>query len=188
MSYQFKKIALALMLLPLFTGLISQDTPATAQTKKIAFQSLCGSGACLRLLKKTEQGFNKLGNPIYTVELYMNGKIINSFNAVSGRAHTQNLNRNRSGNHSPLPDGVYSVSSSLTDGTVYEVGGKFLPITPRFSTSRSALGIHYDPSYNKNNGEDGTSGCIALTTRADRDLVYNFILKNKVKTLVVEIQ
>ena len=48
-------------------------------------------------------------------------------------------------------------------GTHPEVGGRFLPIEPLFPTGRYALGIHYDPSFQKTNGEDGTVGCIALT-------------------------
>ena len=188
MSYLFKKIALASLLLPIFSILNHGNPPVSAQPKKLAFQSLCGTGACLRFVKTPESGVNQIGNPLYTLELYMNGKSINSLTAVSGRVNTQNRDRNRSGTHAPLPDGVYSVSNYLTNGTIPEVGGKFMPITPRFSTGRSALGIHYDPSFNKNNGEDGTSGCIALTSKADRDLVYNFVLTYKPKTLVVEIQ
>jgi hypothetical protein len=176
--------ALVLPIFSLFTSTIS----ASAQPKKIAFQSLCGSGACLKFVKNTGLGTNKLGNPIYSLELYRNGKLEKSFISVSGRAKTQNRNRNLSGSEAPLPDGVYSVSNRLTNGFLFEVGGKFLPIYPRFSTSRTALGIHYDPSFDRNNGEDGTSGCIGLTTTADRDLVQNFVLKYKPKTLIVEIQ
>jgi hypothetical protein len=175
----------AALVLPIFSLFTSS---ASAQPKKIAFQSLCGSGACLKFIKSPDSVTNKLGNPIYLLELYRNGKREKSFSSVSGRAKTQNRNRNLSGSEAPLPDGVYTVSNRLTNGFLAEVGGKFLPIYPKFPTGRTALGIHYDPSFDRNNDEDGTSGCIGLTTKADRDFVHNFVLKYKPKTLIVEIQ
>ena len=188
MSHSFRKMSVAVFLLPILSWFASIDLSASAQPKKIAFQSLCGSGACLKFVKSPGSGTNKLGNPFYSLEAYQNGKLIDSFTSISGRAHTQTRNRHRRGTEAPLPDGVYLVGSHLTNGSLFEVGGKFLPIYPRFSTGRTALGIHYDPSFNQNNGEDGTSGCIGLTTKTDRDLVQSFVLKYKPKTLVVELQ
>jgi hypothetical protein len=188
MSHSFKKMTVAIFVLPIFSWFTSIDLSASVQPKKIAFRSLCGSGACLKLVKNPKSVTNELGNPIYSLELYRDGKLVDSFISVSGRAYTQNRNRNLRGSEAPLPDGIYSVSSHLTNGLLFEVGDKFLPIYPRFSTGRSGLGIHYDPSFNKNNGEDGTSGCIGLATKSDRDLVQNFVLKYQTKTLVVELQ
>jgi hypothetical protein len=49
------------------------------------------------------------------------------------------------------------------------------------------LGIHLDPSFNKANGEDGTYGCIGLTTAADRDKVQKLILENRITILIVDL-
>jgi hypothetical protein len=72
-------------------------------------------------------------------------------------------------------------------GAVPEVGKTFISIYPRFETGRSDLGIHVDPSFNKRNGSDGTSGCIGLTTSADRDAINEFVTKYHPHNLAVSI-
>ncbi|CCI05967.1 hypothetical protein MICAD_1440022 [Microcystis aeruginosa PCC 7941] len=47
---------------------------------------------------------------------------------------------------------------------------------------------HYDPSFEKPNGEDGTSWCIALTNRADLDQVLNYVRTYRPQYLEVNIQ
>ncbi len=118
---------------------------------------------------------NSLGNPLYELRLFANGQLIGRYMTVSGRAYTQNRDRNRSGTEAPLPDGRYKVATAATRGSIPEAGDRFLPIQPLFSTWRSSLGIHYDPSFNQNNGEDGTSGCVALTNREDLSQVLEYV-------------
>lgn len=118
---------------------------------------------------------NTMGNPIYLLSLYADGQKIGEYPAVTGRAYTQSRNRHISGTEAPLPTGRYSVATSIVPGTHPEVGGRFLPIYPLFETGRSALGIHYDPSFDQNNGQDGTAGCVALTNKQDLDLILSFI-------------
>ncbi|WP_313933799.1 MULTISPECIES: L,D-transpeptidase [unclassified Calothrix] len=130
---------------------------------------------------------NNLGNPLFELRLYANGKLINSFMAVSGRNYTQNRNRHVSGTEAPLPNGIYKVARTHTRGTITEAGERFLPITPQFSTGRTALGIHVDPSFNKNNGEDGTSGCIGMISREDLDTLLNYVNRYQPKYLDVQI-
>ena len=143
-----------------------------------------GSYMTLRRTGKT----NALGNPLYKLNLYSNGQLINTFNTVSGRAHTQHRNRHRAGTEAPLPDGSYRVARVAIPGTLVEAGDRFLPIQPRFQTGRSALGIHYDPSYEKNNGEDGTSGCIGLTSRRELSQVLQYVRTHQPQYLEVHIQ
>ncbi|TRU22407.1 MAG: L,D-transpeptidase [Microcystis aeruginosa Ma_QC_B_20070730_S2] len=131
---------------------------------------------------------NKLGNPLYQLSLYGNGQLIAAYMTVAGRAHTQNYNRHQAGTEAPLPDGKYRVAREPVPGTIPEAGDRFLPIQPLFRTRRSALGIHYDPSFEKPNGEDGTSGCIALTNRADLDQVLNYVRTYRPQYLEVNIQ
>ncbi|KJH70236.1 L,D-transpeptidase [Aliterella atlantica] len=131
---------------------------------------------------------NALGNPLYQLRLYANGQLIGTYTTVSGRAYTQNRNRNRAGTEAPLPDGNYKISKTTIPGTIAEAGERFLPIQPLFRTGRSALGIHYDPSFEKDNGEDGTSGCVALTNKQDLNQVLNYVRTYQPKYLKVNIQ
>ncbi|MEO1428694.1 MAG: L,D-transpeptidase [Cyanobacteria bacterium J06633_8] len=118
---------------------------------------------------------NTLDNPLYKINLYVNGKLIDSLIGVSGRDFTQTRNRHQSGTEAPLPDGKYTVATSTIPGTIAEAGEHFLPIQPKFKTERSALGFHVDPSFEKNNGEDGTAGCIGLTNKEDLDKLLSFV-------------
>ena len=138
---------------------------------------------------------NKYGNPIYLLHLCVGGQERRSFEIVTGRNFTQLKNRNQSGTHSPLPNGKYRVSTALTPGTLAEVGRvdglgvrqPFLPISPMFSTGRSALGIHVDPSFNRDPKEDGTSGCIGLTNPADFKSLWSNIQHYQIRDLQVAI-
>jgi hypothetical protein len=137
----------------------------------------------------TPTGFtNALGNPIYELRLYVNGNAIASYNTVAGRAYTQNRNRHQAGTEAPLPDGKYRVAKTSVAGTIPEAGDRFLAIQPLFRTGRSALGIHYDPSFEKNNGEDGTSGCIGLTNLVELDEMLNYVRIHRPQYLEVNIQ
>lgn len=138
---------------------------------------------------------NKYGNPIYILHLCIGGKEQSSYEIVTGRSFTQLKNRHQSGTHSPLPNGKYRVSSGLTQGMLVEVGKvsglnvsqPFLPVSPMFGTGRSALGIHVDPSYNKDPKEDGTSGCIGLTNPADFKSLWSEINQYQIRSLEVAI-
>jgi hypothetical protein len=144
------------------------------------------TGNYMKLLPTSQT--NNLGNPLYELDLFANGKKVGSYMIVTGRAHTQNKDRNRGGTEAPLPDGRYRVAKSTTPGTIAEAGDRFLPIQPLFRTGRSALGIHYDPSFNKNNGEDGTSGCIGLQTRDELSQVLAYVRTYKPQFLDVAIK
>ncbi len=131
---------------------------------------------------------NTMGNPLYELRLYANGRLMATYQTVTGRADSQNRNRHQSGTEAPLPDGQYQVASAVVAGTHPEVGGRFLPIEPLFNTGRYALGIHYDPSFQKTNGEDGTEGCIALTNKRDLDQVLQYVRTYQPQYLEVKLQ
>jgi hypothetical protein len=145
------------------------------------------SGNYLRLVRDPNKGTNNIGNPIYTLEAYVNGQRYQTFNAVSGTVKTQNYDRNRGNNFAPLPDGMYGVSNEIMPGTEYEVGKTFIAITPKFETGRNDLGIHLDRSYNQPNGYDRTAGCIGITSIADRDAINEFVTKYHPRNLIVGI-
>jgi L,D-transpeptidase catalytic domain len=193
-----KKILLAAIMLSMIESACYSQSPENnqADSNQLSVQTSSGistaylptpCNTCLRLIKDSGGRKNSLGNPIYKLEAYLNGKQYYSFDAVTGRAFTQNRNRHQSGTEAPLPNGSYSVSSKIIPGSIYEAGETFLPVSPHFQTGRSALGIHYDPSFNKNNGEDGTSGCIGLTSKENRDLINRFASQYHPQLLIVEI-
>lgn len=130
---------------------------------------------------------NTLNNPIYKLSLYADGKLVDSFITVSGRTFTQAKNRHQSGTQAPLPDGKYTVGSSTIPGAIAEAGEHFLPIQATFKTGRSDLGFHVDPSFEKSNGEDGTAGCIGLTTKEDLDKLLSFVDTYKPEFIDVQI-
>jgi hypothetical protein len=167
--------------------LVTPNIRSTSK-RKLATNSLPPfAGNYLRLVRDPNQGTNSLGNPIYTLEAYVNGRKYRSFKAVSGTATTQERDRDKANTFAPLPDGLYKVSDSIAASNIPEVGRTFIAIYPQFETERSDLGIHQDPSYNKRNGHDGTAGCIGLTTAADRDALNSFVSKYHPRNLMVKI-
>jgi hypothetical protein len=145
------------------------------------------SGNYLRLVRDPNQGYNNVGNPLYTLEAYVRGEKYQTFTAVSGTARSQTLNRHRGDNSAPLPDGLYSVSGQVSPGTAHEVGRTFIGIYPEFKTARVDLGIHLDRSFNQTNGYDGTAGCIGIATVAERDAINEFVTKYHPRNLFVKI-
>jgi hypothetical protein len=180
-----RRILLAAMLIPTIAQFDRSFSLVFAgETKKTT--TTCND--CLRLVKDLTGRTNNLGNPIYKLEAFLNGQKVYSFDAIAGRNYTQNRNRHKSGTEAPLPDGNYIIGKKIVPGSIPEVGETFIPVYPKFKTGRTALGIHYDPSFNKNNREDGTSGCIGLTNKVDRDAINYFVIQYKPQLLIVDIQ
>jgi hypothetical protein len=152
-----------------------------------AIETSKSNHAYLKLVPSKGGKTNRVGNPIYKLEVYVDSKRYRIFNAVTGKAYTQRKNRDRHDSAAPLPDGVYRVSSRILPGDHGELGRTFIAIYPRFKTNRNKMGIHLDPSYNKRNGKDGTSGCIGLTSQLDRDDFNQYIRKYHPHNLIVRI-
>lgn len=193
MNSSLAKFLLVLVLLPILGSCNNLNVREKignkpSKIKKKANKTMPCQSSCLRLIRDKKNRKNSLGNPIYILEAYEKGQKIYAFQAVTGRTYSQNRNRDRSGSEAPLPDGKYIISSKIVAGLLVETGETFIPVYPTFSTNRTALGIHYDPSYNKNNGEDGTAGCIGLTKIGDRDKINQFVVQYKPKELIVLIQ
>lgn len=141
------------------------------------------------VVTKTNQVVDKTLDPIWEVQLVLNGKVVDKMDALIGRSNRQTLNRHISGNKSPLPIGNYSIIQSEIYGAPFsevELGkGYWIPISPLFNTGRSSLGIHQDPSWGKMNGESGTSGCIGLKTKEDTVKIVDWIRKYNIRQLIV---
>ncbi|MEO1432970.1 MAG: hypothetical protein AAFV71_28675 [Cyanobacteria bacterium J06633_8] len=168
-------------------GKSKAEKPLTVRNKSsnIDCSAPANNGSYMRL-ERTGRS-NKLGNPLYRLCLYARGQVLASYDTVNGRAHTQNRNRHKSGTQAPLPDGRYRLARWYVRGTHPEVGGRFLRMNQTFRTGRTALGIHYDPSFEKRNGEDGTAGTIALTNRSDLGKVLNFHRRYRFRYIDVDI-
>ena len=153
---------------------------------------ICKAFPCLVLSQAPSHPQNRFNNPIYKLTAYRD-KTSSTFqlDAVTGRGFTQTRNRYQSQTESPLPDGSYSIASRVVTGSLAEVGGTMVPIFPKPGFDRrmrrSALGIHWDPSFNKDKKEDGTSGCVGLTSKNNYHRVRDFILKYHPRSLEVQI-
>ena len=177
-----------LKLLPLIAILFVQGC-ATAATKPLpphtqnfAILNLPRQQDNTLSLIKTRR-VNSLGNPIWTLTA-PNGK---SYDVVTGRFFTQNRNRHQSGTEAPLPPGIYSIGQThFGPFSLSELGDHwFVDLIPQFNTGRTELGIHLDPSFDMNNDEDGTSGCIGLTNSHDLEEIVNLIQVEGINRLIV---
>ncbi|OKH54060.1 peptide-binding protein [Calothrix sp. HK-06] len=127
---------------------------------------------------RTTENIN--GLRVYNARLIdSNGRVINTVRGVSGRANNQTPSH-VAGSQAPLPFGVYKFDFpgvvEFKDG---EFGGVWSSMTPTFTTGRSELGVHYDPSALKQNSNSGTAGCFATPTIQERDIMTNFIRTHK---------
>ena len=176
---------------PLRLSIARDSHKSRSNPRKLASASIPApfqlGGTYLRLVRLNKET-NNIGNPIYTLEAYVDGEIYQTFNTVSGTVNTQNMDRNVGNNSAPLPDGLYDISDRIIPGIVPEVGKTFIGISPKFETGRSGLGIHLDRSFNQRNGYDGTAGCIGMTTATDRDAINKFVTKYHPHSLVVKIE
>jgi len=142
------------------------------------------------VLEKTKETVPQTKDPIWKLALVdQTGKELGTLKALSGRANRQTSNRNQGGNKSPLPSGVYSIDHYGIERGPFddpELGkGFWVPITPMFSTGRSDLGFHQDPSWGKMNGESGTSGCIGLDSAESTSQLVQWIKRYQIRKLVV---
>lgn len=142
------------------------------------------------LLTKTKETIKTTKDPIWQLQLVTSdGQVLSSLPALTGRSYRQSADRHQAGNKSPLPKGTYSIDRYGIARAPFsdpELGqGYWVPITPLFSTGRSALGFHQDPSWGKNNGESGTSGCIGLENKQATTQLVEWIKHFNITKLTV---
>ena len=120
------------------------------------------------VLNRTKRQIRSTGDPIWDLRLEIPGQPARHFDAVSGRAHRQNADRDQMGSKAPLPTGRYTLGpvEPLARGAYPELGPVWISIEPTFTTGRRVLGIHQDPSAGLN-GNSGTLGCIGLIREHD---------------------
>ena len=139
------------------------------------------------VLGRTKRQIRSTGDPIWDLRLEVPGQPARHFDAVSGRAHRQNADRDQMGSKAPLPTGSYTLGpvEPLAEGAYPELGPVWIGIEPTFTTGRRVLGIHQDPSAGLN-GNSGTLGCIGLIRKQDLLELSQLIQVSDVRLLVVE--
>ena len=144
------------------------------------------SSESLLVLERTSRQLSRTKDPIWDLRLIAEGEQIQRFDAVTGRAHRQMADRHRTGTRAPLPVGRYSLGpiEPLGPGDPAELGPIWIGIEPLFPTGRGHLGIHLDPSANRN-ANSGTLGCVGLVNRADMLQLAELIRRHQVTALVV---
>ena len=139
------------------------------------------------VLNRTKRQIRSTGDPIWDLRLEIPGEPARHFDAVSGRAHRQDADRDQMGSKAPLPTGSYTLGpvEPLAQGAYPELGPVWIGIEPTFTTGRRVLGIHQDPSAGLN-GNSGTLGCIGLISKHDLLELSELIQASDVRLLVVE--
>ena len=166
---------LAVLLSPLLSGPVLAEEVAALN-----------STASVLVLQRTNRALSRTGDPIWDLRLESPGKQPLHFDAVTGRAHRQSADRHRTGTRAPLPVGRYSLGpvEPLGPGDPAELGPIWIGIEPQFTTGRGHLGIHLDPSANRD-ANSGTLGCVGLINRADMLTLAELIERRNVQTLLV---
>ena len=138
------------------------------------------------VLNRTTRSLARTGDPIWSLRLETPGQPLQRFDAVSGRAHRQNADRDRSGTREPLPAGRYSLGpvDPMGPSDPRQLGPIWIGIEPQFPTGRGHLGIHLDPSANRN-ANSGTLGCVGLIRWEDMQSLAGLVQRRNVRTLVV---
>ncbi|MDA0258646.1 MAG: hypothetical protein O2972_08175 [Cyanobacteria bacterium] len=157
-----------------------------AQPHPTLASAAIAADASLLVLERTTRRLSRTADPIWVLSLNTPGKSTQSFEVVTGRAHRQNADRHRTGTRAPLPAGRYSLGpvEPLGPGDPMELGPIWIGIEPLFPTGRGHLGIHLDPSANRN-ANSGTLGCVGLINRADMFHLASLIEQRQVRELVV---
>lgn len=140
----------------------------------------------LLTLERTGRRLPHTGDPIWDLRLEVPGEAVRHFEAVSGRADRQTADRNRMGSEAPLPVGRYAIGTVEPLGSQgpRELGPIWIGIEPLFSTGRRVLGIHLDPSADRN-WNSGTSGCVGLIRRSDMHTLAALVQRSGARLLVV---
>lgn len=123
----------------------------------------------------------QLGNRIQNLILVENQRVKAIVPAQTGKADkqgsSQSSRRNRVGQGDPPPNGTYSLGarrgSSLAEVGTFEGVRVFIDMYSPSQGRRQALGLHIDTSWGRDNGENGTMGCVGIR-KQDAALVFGF--------------
>ena len=175
---------LALLAVPCSAAELDLASASTGST--ISASTSLTTDESVLVLDRTTRSLSRTGDPIWSLRLETPGQPVQHFDAVSGRAHRQNADRHRSGTRAPLPAGRYVLGpvEPLGPADPRELGPIWIGIEPQFPTGRGHLGIHLDPSANRN-ANSGTLGCVGLIRWDDMQTLAGLVRSRNVRTLVV---
>ena len=174
-------------------GLVALLTAAPAWTQELAATSPAttstgptSTATSQLVLSRTQRHLPFTGDPIWNLQLQTPGSEHRNFETVTGRAHRQQADRHRAGTRAPLPPGTYRLGpvETLGPNDPAELGPIWIALEPQFPTGRGHLGIHLDPSANRN-ANSGTLGCVGLIHRQGMEELASLVKTRKVRTLVV---
>ena len=169
------RVLAATLLIPALQAPVAADNLATLPPSE-----------SILVLERTSRKLSRTGDPIWNLRLESPGEPALNFEAVTGRAHRQDADRHIAGTRAPLPAGRYSLGpvEPLGPQDPSELGPIWIGIQPLFRTGRGHLGIHLDPSANRN-ANSGTLGCVGLIRRGDMLKLAELIQRRNVQALVV---
>ena len=169
------RVLAATLLIPALQAPVAADNLATLPPSE-----------SILVLERTSRQLSRTGDPIWNLRLESPGEPALNFEAVTGRAHRQDADRHIAGTRAPLPAGRYSLGpvEPLGPQDPSELGPIWIGIQPLFRTGRGHLGIHLDPSANRN-ANSGTLGCVGLIRRGDMLKLAELIQRRNVQALVV---
>lgn len=164
----------------------SLTSPALASESAANELAALETNGSILVLERTSRQLSHTGDPIWSLSLQSPGQPTRQFDAVSGRAHRQSADRHVAGTRAPLPAGLYSLGpvEPLGPADPAELGPVWIGIEPMFRTGRGHLGIHLDPSANRNRNS-GTLGCVGLIHRSDMMELAELIRRRNVRSLMV---
>lgn len=123
------------------------------------------------LLRPSQQRFSS-GDPIWWLELRLEGRLLQRWAAATGQRAMQTADRvSTPGNGAPLPPGTYAVGTPEPWNADLWIG-----LEPLFETKRSGLGIHHCFT---------GVGCICLPKRPQLDQLAALIRKHSIRRLEV---
>ena len=159
------------LLVPVLLGSCVAATAADLLGQQGPTTALLQGGPLQLSTRRTAELFPD-GNRIWKVELHRGPRLLASWPAASGVARRQSADRRWSpGNAAPLPAGEYSLGRPEPWGN-----DLWFDLTPRFDTTRSALGIH--------RCYPGT-GCICIPDRSDIDALASWVKATGIRSLKV---
>ena len=175
-----------LALLPVPCSAAETDLASASTVPTTSLSTSIPANESVLVVNRTTRPLARTGDPIWSLRLESLGQPVQHVDAVSGRAHRQNADRHRSGIRAPLPAGCYSLGpvEPLGPADPRELGPIWIGIEPQFPTGRGQLGIHLDPSANRN-ANSGTLGCVGLIRWDDMQTLAGLVQRRNVRTLVV---
>jgi hypothetical protein len=128
---------------------------------------------------KDERGLEKLNVNVLDTE----GNSLLKLIANSGVSSKQTFvagGQSESGSLMPMEYGDYNIGNTVAGNPQETVGSTFMPLNPKFSSKRQAVGIHLDANRTRS---PGSAGCLVFSNQVDLDKFRSTVIPKKIKNL-----